>query len=183
MVPTSLVPELKKRSDYHATPILATYFLRYNVKRKPSGYFAFLTIALALLLYGGSYAVIRVVKPNWINTPEGPSAAFRLIYYPVRYLEAEKPEWYSAAAAQDFWVEAKVDWINKGNGFLYFTWEGKECRAAYDRADHFSEGDLALLHFSFELVTWDDFRSRLVPFIDRISQPNLEASIKVTVSP
>jgi oligopeptide transport system substrate-binding protein len=35
MVPTSLVPELKKRSDYHATPILATYFIRYNVKRPP----------------------------------------------------------------------------------------------------------------------------------------------------
>ena len=35
LVPTSLVPELKKRADYHATPILATYFLRYNVTRKP----------------------------------------------------------------------------------------------------------------------------------------------------
>ena len=35
MVPTSLVKELKKRPDYHATPILATYFIRYNVKREP----------------------------------------------------------------------------------------------------------------------------------------------------
>ena len=35
LVPTSLVPELKKRADYHATPILATYFVRYNTKRKP----------------------------------------------------------------------------------------------------------------------------------------------------
>ena len=35
LVPTSLVPDLKKRSDYHATPILATYFIRYNVKRAP----------------------------------------------------------------------------------------------------------------------------------------------------
>jgi oligopeptide transport system substrate-binding protein len=35
MVPTSLVPDLKKRRDYHATPILATYFIRYNVKRAP----------------------------------------------------------------------------------------------------------------------------------------------------
>ena len=33
LVPTSLVPDLKKRGDYHATPILATYFIRYNVKR------------------------------------------------------------------------------------------------------------------------------------------------------
>ena len=29
------MPDLKKRSDYHATPILATYFIRYNVKRAP----------------------------------------------------------------------------------------------------------------------------------------------------
>ena len=35
LVPTSLVPDLKKRADYHATPILATYFIRYNVKRAP----------------------------------------------------------------------------------------------------------------------------------------------------
>ena len=35
MVPTSLVPDLKKRADYHAIPILATYFIRYNVKRAP----------------------------------------------------------------------------------------------------------------------------------------------------
>jgi oligopeptide transport system substrate-binding protein len=35
MVPTSLVPDLKKRPDYHATPILATYFIRYNTKRAP----------------------------------------------------------------------------------------------------------------------------------------------------
>jgi oligopeptide transport system substrate-binding protein len=35
MVPTSLVPALKTRTDYHATPILATYFIRYNVTRPP----------------------------------------------------------------------------------------------------------------------------------------------------
>lgn len=35
MVPTSLVPALKLRPDYHASPILATYFIRFNVTRKP----------------------------------------------------------------------------------------------------------------------------------------------------
>jgi oligopeptide transport system substrate-binding protein len=35
MVPTSLIDELKKNPDYHASPILATYFIRYNVTRKP----------------------------------------------------------------------------------------------------------------------------------------------------
>jgi oligopeptide transport system substrate-binding protein len=35
MVPTSLIDELKKRPDYHASPILATYFIRFNCSRKP----------------------------------------------------------------------------------------------------------------------------------------------------
>ncbi len=35
LVPTSLIAELKKRPDYHATPILATYYLRFNVTKKP----------------------------------------------------------------------------------------------------------------------------------------------------
>lgn len=35
MIPTSLVPVLKSRPDYHSAPILATYYIRYNVTRKP----------------------------------------------------------------------------------------------------------------------------------------------------
>lgn len=35
LVPSSLVSELKKRPDYHATPVLATYFMRFNVTKKP----------------------------------------------------------------------------------------------------------------------------------------------------
>lgn len=35
MVPTTLIADLKKRPDYHAMPILATHFIRFNVKRAP----------------------------------------------------------------------------------------------------------------------------------------------------
>lgn len=35
LVPTELMPELQKRSDYHAFPVLGTYFLRLNVTRPP----------------------------------------------------------------------------------------------------------------------------------------------------
>jgi oligopeptide transport system substrate-binding protein len=35
MVPTSLIDDLKKRPDYHAIPVLATYFMRFNVTKKP----------------------------------------------------------------------------------------------------------------------------------------------------
>lgn len=35
LIPTSLIPELKKRPDFHSTPILGTYFMRFNVTKKP----------------------------------------------------------------------------------------------------------------------------------------------------
>jgi oligopeptide transport system substrate-binding protein len=35
LTPTPLIPELKKRPDFHAAPFLGNYFIRFNVKRKP----------------------------------------------------------------------------------------------------------------------------------------------------
>jgi oligopeptide transport system substrate-binding protein len=35
LTPTSLIPVLKLRPDYHAFPSFSTYFVRYNVTRKP----------------------------------------------------------------------------------------------------------------------------------------------------
>ncbi len=35
LIPTALVNDLKKRPDYHSKPILATYFMRFNVTKKP----------------------------------------------------------------------------------------------------------------------------------------------------
>jgi oligopeptide transport system substrate-binding protein len=35
LTPSSLIPELKIRPDFHAAPFLGTYFIRFNVTRKP----------------------------------------------------------------------------------------------------------------------------------------------------
>jgi oligopeptide transport system substrate-binding protein len=35
LTPPSLIPELRKRPDFHAAPFLGNYFLRFNVTRKP----------------------------------------------------------------------------------------------------------------------------------------------------
>jgi oligopeptide transport system substrate-binding protein len=35
LAPTPLLSELRKRSDFHSAPFLATYFIRYNATRKP----------------------------------------------------------------------------------------------------------------------------------------------------
>jgi hypothetical protein len=97
-------------------------------------------------------------------------AAFRGFYYPLRYIDSERPAWYSKA--KDGWLAVKIDWINVGNGYLYFLWNGREDRASYDTDHGFKEGDSLLVHFSYELMTLDDFRSRIVPFIDKIKAPN-----------
>jgi oligopeptide transport system substrate-binding protein len=47
LVPTALLDELKKRSDYHAAPFLGNYFIRFNVTRQP---FTDVRVRLALSL-------------------------------------------------------------------------------------------------------------------------------------
>ena len=129
-----------------------------------------LVVAGFAFAYIASYVAIRLLRPEYINTNDGPIAAFRRFYYPLRYMDSERPAWYSKA--QDGWLEVKIDWINVGNGHLYFLWNGREDRAGYDTDHGFKEGDSVLVHFSYELVTLDDFRSRIVPFIDKIKAPN-----------
>jgi hypothetical protein len=146
------------------------------MKPKPLLLFALVATGLGIFFYLTSYVAICLVEPGCINSPDGPITAFRLVYYPLRRMASEKPQWYSTAVAHHLWLEAKIDWINRGNGYLYFTQDGHEYRAACDGSDGFREGDLVLLHFAFELVTYDDFRSRLVPTIDNIllQHPNTQ---------
>jgi hypothetical protein len=81
------------------------------------------------------------------------------------------PEWHSKV--RDGWLEIQIDWINVGNGYLYFLWDGHETRAAWIADLHdFKEGDFVLAHFRYELVTSTDFSSRLVPHIDMVKPPN-----------
>jgi oligopeptide transport system substrate-binding protein len=35
LVPVSLIPDMKRRADFHAAPFLGTYFLRFNCTRPP----------------------------------------------------------------------------------------------------------------------------------------------------
>ena len=117
LVPTSLVPDLKKRADYHATPILATYFIRYNVKRAPftdvrvRKAFSLVvdkTLLTEKVTQAGEPATDAFVPPGTAgyNPPEGlkrdPDAARRLLadagfpggagFPVVRYLYTNKSE-------------------------------------------------------------------------------------------
>lgn len=117
--------------------------------------------------YVGSYLAIRVAKPEFLTTNDGPGDSFTRFYYPLCYISADKPAWHSRA--RDGWLEIQIDWINVGNGYLYFLWDGHEDRAGLAADLHdFKEDDLVLAHFRYELETWDDFSSRIVPCIDMV---------------
>ena len=124
---------------------------------------------ILLLAYVASYFAIRIGQPGCINTHDGPISAFNMVYYPLRYLDARKPEWYSIARSQGGCLSATIDGNNLGNGYLYFTWNGQEARAFNLTSQHFEKGESVQLHFKFDLETWDDFSTRLVPSIDDIA--------------
>lgn len=151
----------------HESPLLRNSEHEHSVRRSPLVSIAVAT-GIGFFAYFASYVGIRLAKPECINTNDGPIAAFKLLYYPLRYLEAERPQWYSTAASHDSWLEARIDGVNRGNGYLYFTWDGHEARAFINESRDFNEGAVVLLHFTYELETWDDYTSRLVPTIDRI---------------
>ena len=127
-----------------------------------------IAVAIALVLaYAASYAGIRFVRPEFLNTNDGPVAAFNTLYYPLRYIDAQKPEWYSRT--QDHWLVVQDTGNNRGNGYLYFSWDGREYRVFFGGdLDGIEEGQPALVHFRYELETWDDFRNRLMPTIDQV---------------
>src|SRR5262245_27424510 len=76
----------------------------------------FLSVGVCALFYVASYVCFLFVRPEFINPNDGPVAAFRRFYYPLRYIDAARPPWYSKT--RDGWLEVKIDWINVGNGHL-----------------------------------------------------------------
>jgi len=131
---------------------------------------------IAIIGYTVSFVVICVAKPGVFNTNDGPAAAFKSFYYPLCYISASRPIWHSRV--RDGWLEIQVDWINRGNGYLYFLWDGHEARAACSADLHnVKEHDIVLAHFRYELVTYDDFSSRLVPYVDKVKPANQGAPL------
>jgi hypothetical protein len=131
---------------------------------------------VAAIGYTASFVVVRFAKPEFVNTNDGPKAAFKSFYYPLCYISASRPIWHSRV--RDGWLEIQIDWINRGNGYLYFIWDGYEARASYSADLHnVKEHDVVLAHFGYELMTWDDFSSHLVPYIDKVKPANQGAAI------
>ncbi len=126
-------------------------------------------IVAAAVTYIFSYVSIRVAKPECLNTNDGPIAAFTRLYYPLRYLEAEKPAWYWKTS--DGWLVVKIEEINLSNSCLQFSWDGGEAWAIDSvELKDLNFRDSVRVHFQYELETFDDYRSRLLPRIDKIAR-------------
>ena len=131
-------------------------------------FFRRLLVVLAggTVLYVASYGACRLFRPEIINTNDGPIAAFRVLYFPLRYVEAKRPDFYAKTTEKDSWLEVKVTQVDRSRSYVWCIWAGQEIRLASSELAGLEEGKTAWLHFTYELQTWDDFTSHLIPTVD-----------------
>ena len=131
------------------------------------------TAILLMVVMAGyvlSYFSLKHLKPEGINTNDGPIQIYQMAYFPLRYLDSETPDFFKATSGTQR-IDASVVWINPGNGYLYFTWEGKEYRAgmACD-TESIKEGDKVAMGIEYDLMTYEDFTNHLIPYIINIQK-------------
>ena len=130
---------------------------------------------LVVTLYAETYAGIKIVRPSFLTSNDGPGRWYCGVFYPLRYATATRPTWYWRSLSRGRWLTAKVVWNNLGNGRLSFDLpEGPQGAFAGWDLNGAEEGEVADLNFSFELVTWDDFSDHLFPSVDDVkrNKPN-----------
>jgi len=127
-----------------------------------------------VFVYTFTYFACVTFHPEWLNSNDGPKQPFLILFYPLRYISAEKPNYHALTQNNNRFVEARIDWINHGNGYLYFTWGEAQSRAILQAPIYdFKENDNVLLNIRYQLTTFDDFNSRLIPtVIDIHTHPN-----------
>jgi oligopeptide transport system substrate-binding protein len=79
LTPPSLIPELRKRPDFHAAPFLGNYFIRFNVTRKP---FSDLRVRQAFALVIDRERIVQKITqagepPAYSFTPPGAGDGYR----------------------------------------------------------------------------------------------------------
>jgi oligopeptide transport system substrate-binding protein len=79
LTPSSLIPELKLRPDFHAAPFLGTYFIRFNVTRKP---FDDVRVRQAFAMVIDRNRIVRKITqagepPAYSFTPPGTSGGYQ----------------------------------------------------------------------------------------------------------
>jgi hypothetical protein len=139
--------------------------------------------ALALLsgIYVGSFATIKLSRPAFLTTNDGPGRIYCTAFLPLRFAVASTQKEFWKSQAGGHWQTVKVVWNNAGNGYLEFDdLEGRPGRifSGSDLAGA-TEGEVIDIHRSYELKTWDDFSDHLIAGIDKVkrsSQPSRPAS-------
>ena len=123
---------------------------------------------ITIAIYVLSYLALKNAKPEGINTNDGPIELYQALYFPLRYIDSEAPDFFNRNLGKQK-IKVSVEWINEGNGYLYFEWENREYRAGL-ACDNNSivEGDIVILEIEYGLLTYDDFRNHLIPYIVNI---------------
>lgn len=133
-----------------------------------------LLIAILIpLLYLSSYWIIKSTKPEFLNTNDGPTHAYQSLYYPLRLLDSERPN-YCKSLFKPSIIGANVTSVNRETDVLFFIYEGEEFRVgAKYIPDSIEAGDTVILTIEFELETWDDYQNHLIPTITSIGKLTL----------
>ncbi len=132
------------------------------------------TFVLLACTYSAAYAGIRLIQPWCINSNDGPGLVYRSVFFPLRFADAARPQWYWLCIRHGGWITGKVIWNNLGNGYLTFETPLGLYRAAsgWDLRGA-KQGEVVRLRCGFNVETWDDFSNHLVPSIEDVDRtPN-----------
>jgi hypothetical protein len=134
----------------------------------------FLVSAILAGFYVGSFAAIKLSRPAFMTSNDGPGRLYCAVFLPLRFAVASTQERYWERALAGHWQTVKVVWNNPGNGYLEFDDEdGRPGRvfAGSDLAGA-KDGDVIDIHLRYELQTRDDFSDHLVAGVDKVKRSN-----------
>ncbi|MDR0902121.1 MAG: hypothetical protein LBM92_05060 [Opitutaceae bacterium] len=126
--------------------------------------------AIIIVAYFGSFAAIKLQRPGFLASNDGPGPVYCAVYLPLRFAVASVQDGYWKSLRAGHWQTVKIVWNNPGNGYLDFdSMDGRPERAAFAASDPAgaNEGEWVNIHLRYELQTWDDFSDHLIASIDR----------------
>src|SRR5882762_5577289 len=80
----------------------------------------FLVTTILFGVYVGSFATIKLWRPAFLTSNDGPGRVYCATFLPLRFAVASTQEGYWRSLASGHWQTVKVIWNNPGNGYLQF---------------------------------------------------------------
>lgn len=134
----------------------------------------FLTPVSMVGIYVTIYVAIKLGRPSFLTSNDGPGRIYCAAFLPLRFAAASTQEGYWKSRNNGHWQTVKIVWNNPGNGHLeYDDMTGRPGRIfAGSDLSGAMEGEIIDIHMCYELQTWDDFSDHLVAGIDQVKRSN-----------